>query len=178
MITLFDRASLYCSDRTTLTLESSYLLNMFKNCGYSFSFTRRSMRHKISQDHRQKKNSTPEAPSEDHQGQRTAKCTPFLHQRHLRDTSLTPPKPQHQSGPQTYGHPLNYPGESQRHHLPGCKGKRDLPIPMQRMQFQICWRNWLIPKNQDNITQRGGAQPLHVVPHNPTMFGHRPPIRT
>ncbi len=39
---------------------------------------------------------------------------PSLHQRYLLDTNPTPPKPQHQSGTQTYGHPQNYPGESQR----------------------------------------------------------------
>ncbi len=41
---------------------------------------------------------------------------PSPHQRYLRDTNPTPPKPQHQGVTQNYGHPQNYPGESQRHH--------------------------------------------------------------
>ncbi len=36
--TLFDRAQLYCSDGKTLALEHSYLLNMFRSCGYPLSF--------------------------------------------------------------------------------------------------------------------------------------------
>ncbi len=40
--TLFDRARLYCSGKTTLTLDRFYLLNMFRNYGYLLSFIRRS----------------------------------------------------------------------------------------------------------------------------------------
>ncbi len=62
---LFDRAQFYCSKRTTLTLERSYLLNMFRNCGYPLSFIRRSMRRKIPRGHGQRGNLTPQVPSED-----------------------------------------------------------------------------------------------------------------
>ncbi len=63
--TLFNRAQLYCSDRTTLALEHSYLLNMFRNCGYPLPFIRLSMRRKIPRGHGQRGNLTPEVPSED-----------------------------------------------------------------------------------------------------------------
>ncbi len=114
--TLFDRAQLYCSDKTTLALERSYLLNMFRNCGYPLSFIRHSMRRRIPRGHGQRESLTPEVPSED---QRTSpdsepRWATLTYQRYLRDTSPAPTKPQHQSGTQTYGHPQNYPGESQR----------------------------------------------------------------
>ncbi len=63
--TLFERAQLYCSDRTTLALEHSYLLSMFRNCGFPPSFIRRAMRRKIPRGHGQRENLTPEVPSED-----------------------------------------------------------------------------------------------------------------
>ncbi len=56
--TLFDRAQLYCSDRTILALDRSNLLNMFRKCGYPLSFIRRSMRRKIPRGPRQKENLT------------------------------------------------------------------------------------------------------------------------
>ncbi len=62
---LLDRAQLYCSDRTTRTLERSYLLNMFRNCGYPLSFIRRSVRCQIPRGHGQRENVTPEVPSKD-----------------------------------------------------------------------------------------------------------------
>ncbi len=63
--TLFDHAQLHCSDRTTLALDHSYLLNMFRNCRYPLSFGRRSMRRNIPRGHGQRGNLTPEVPSED-----------------------------------------------------------------------------------------------------------------
>ncbi len=60
---------------------------------------------------------------------------------------------------------------------PGSEGGRDLAIPIQKMQCQICWRNWQNTKDQDETTQSGDTQPLHVLPHNPAQFGHMPPIR-
>ncbi len=49
------------------------------------------------------------------------------------------PKPQHQRGTQTFRLPQNYPGGSQRHPR-GIEDRRDLPMPVQRMQFQKYWR--------------------------------------
>ncbi len=41
----------------------------------------------------------------------------------------------------------------------------------------MCWRNWQNTKDQDETTQSGDTQPLHVLPHNRAQFGYRPPIR-
>ncbi len=44
---MFDRATVHCFDKTTLTLERSYLSNMFRNYGYPLSSIKRSMRYKM-----------------------------------------------------------------------------------------------------------------------------------
>ncbi len=85
--TMFDRARLCCSDRTTLTLELYCLLNMFRNCGYPPPFIRRSMRPQT--EGKLNPRSAAEGPL-DQPGQPTAMSNSSLHQRHLRDTSPTP----------------------------------------------------------------------------------------
>ncbi len=62
--------------------------------------------------------------------------SPLLHQRHPQNTSLTPPKPQHQRGIQAYGHPQSYPVESQKHYLPGRNGGVIYQFPCKGCNFK------------------------------------------